>query len=83
MSHWTDAVILSLGAFVAAPVGAILWAAGAFCLRIGVQYLMARKSGKPFTALDRPIARETEHDTDESSVEVVEQPWTYQDGKFF
>lgn len=82
MSYWTD-VVLPLGAFVAAPVGAILWAAGAFCLRIGVHYLMARRYGKPFTALDRPIAHETEHDTDERSVEAVEQPWTYHDGKFF
>jgi Flp pilus assembly protein protease CpaA len=46
----------AFGAFVAAPVGGILWGFGALALRIGFQYVRARLSGKRFDALDRPIA---------------------------
>lgn len=46
----------AFGAFVAAPVGGILWGFGALALRIGFQYVRARLSGKRFDALDRPLA---------------------------
>ncbi len=46
----------AFGAFVAAPVGGILWGFGALVLRLGFQYIRARLSGKRFDALDRPLA---------------------------
>jgi hypothetical protein len=42
------------GAFVAAPVGGILWGFGALGLRLGVQYVRARAKGQRFDGLDRP-----------------------------
>ena len=44
----------AFGAFVAAPVGGLLWALGAFALRIGYQYAEARHKGKRFDAFDQP-----------------------------
>lgn len=44
----------AFGAFVAAPVGGLLWAAAAFGGRLGVQWFLARLRGSPFTALDKP-----------------------------
>lgn len=46
----------TFGAFVAAPVGGLLWAAAAFCLRISVQWVLAKVRGKRFDAFDRPAA---------------------------
>ena len=43
------------GAFVAAPIGGLLWAFGACGLRIGFQYVMARYKREHFDALDRPV----------------------------
>jgi Na+/proline symporter len=45
----------AFGAFVAAPVGGLLWGFGAFALRLGVQWVMAKVNGTRFDALDRPI----------------------------
>lgn len=42
------------GAFVAAPVGGLLWGFGAFALRISVQWVLAKVRGHRFDALDRP-----------------------------
>lgn len=42
------------GAFVAAPVGSFLWGFGALALRLGAQWIMAKKRGERFTGLDRP-----------------------------
>lgn len=42
------------GAFVAAPVGGLLWGFGAFALRIGVQWTLAKTRGHHFDAFDRP-----------------------------
>ena len=42
------------GAFVAAPVGGLLWAAGAFALRIGFQWIQAKRKGTRFDVFDRP-----------------------------
>jgi hypothetical protein len=47
-----------LGAFVAAPFGGLLWAAGACALRIGFLWIMARVRGHRFDAFDRPVPRE-------------------------
>lgn len=43
-----------LGAFFAAPLGGLGFALGSCALRIGVCYLFAKLTGRPFTALDRP-----------------------------
>ena len=43
-----------IGAFVAAPVGGLLWAAGAFTLRVGFQWIQAKRKGQRFDAFDRP-----------------------------
>jgi len=55
-----------LGAFVAAPIGGLLWGFGACGLRIAVLYLMARFKGHRFDALDRPVPmpahEEVEHE---------------------
>ncbi|KAK4145411.1 uncharacterized protein C8A04DRAFT_10663 [Dichotomopilus funicola] len=45
----------AFGAFVAAPVGGVLWGFGALALRLGIQYVRARVKGERFDALDRPI----------------------------
>ena len=43
------------GAFVAAPVGGLLFAAAAFCARIGSLWTYSRITKTPFTALDKPV----------------------------
>ena len=42
------------GAFVAAPVGGLLWALGAFVLRISITWISAKIKGHRFDAFDRP-----------------------------
>jgi hypothetical protein len=44
----------AFGAFVAAPVGGLLWAGAAFALRISVLWIKAKVKGERFTAFDRP-----------------------------
>lgn len=44
----------AFGAFVAAPVGGLLWGAGAFALRIAFQWVQAKRKGRRFDAFDRP-----------------------------
>jgi Na+/proline symporter len=44
----------AFGAFVAAPVGGLLWALAAFAARIGFWWVRAKVKGEPFMALDRP-----------------------------
>ena len=45
--------MITTGAFVAAPVGGLLWAAGAFFLRVGFQWAFAKIKGHRFDAFDR------------------------------
>ena len=74
------------GAFVAAPVGGLLWAFGAFALRLAAQFAYAKYKGHAFTALDRPayLARDSvssTHDDDEyPPAQAVESEFR---GKFF
>lgn len=42
------------GAFVAAPIGGLLWALGAFALRLGFTWVTAKIKGHRFDAFDRP-----------------------------
>ena len=46
--------IMFVGAFVAAPVGGLFWGGGAFALRVGFQWIQAKKKGRRFEAFDRP-----------------------------
>ena len=43
------------GAFVAAPVGGLLWGFGALALRLAFQYGQAKYYKRRFDALDRPV----------------------------
>ncbi|RMZ90512.1 hypothetical protein DV736_g2245, partial [Chaetothyriales sp. CBS 134916] len=45
----------AFGAFVAAPVGGLLWALAGFAARVGVQWVIAKVRRAPFTALEKPI----------------------------
>jgi hypothetical protein len=44
----------AFGAFVAAPVGGLLWAGGAFVLRLSALWAWAKYKGTRFDALDKP-----------------------------
>ncbi|ERF76827.1 hypothetical protein EPUS_08007 [Endocarpon pusillum Z07020] len=45
----------TFGAFVAAPIGGLLWGFAAFALRLSVQFILAKVRGHKLTALDRPV----------------------------
>lgn len=62
---------VNIGAFVAAPVGGMLFAIGGLILRVSYQFIVAKRTGKPFTAFDRPSdASGTVTDGDESVIAV-------------
>lgn len=44
----------AFGAFVAAPVGGMIWAIGALLVRLTAQWIYAKAKGERFTGLDRP-----------------------------
>lgn len=67
------------GAFVAAPVGSIIWGFGALGLRLTYQYIQAKRSGHPFTALDPPTETEPTPEY-ETQNEIIS---TKSPGKFF
>lgn len=69
----------AFGAFVAAPVGGILWGVGALILRLSVQFVMAKVQGRRFDALDRPLERSESRETDEPAENLVSATT----GKFF
>lgn len=46
----------AFGAFVAAPVGGLLWGLAAFGLRIAIQWTIAKRKGTRFDAFDKPPA---------------------------
>lgn len=76
------------GAFVAAPVGGILWGVAALGARLTFQKLYATKTKTPFTALDKPQTRPRMVEENESSSdgEVVAQDGLVvndKKGKFF
>ncbi|KAH7628464.1 hypothetical protein B0T09DRAFT_401641 [Sordaria sp. MPI-SDFR-AT-0083] len=53
----------AFGAFVAAPVGGLLWGFGALALRLSVQWVQAKRKGVRFDALDRPVMVEGDGET--------------------
>jgi hypothetical protein len=54
----------AFGAFVAAPVGGVLWGFGALGLRLAFQFARAKMAGRRFDALDRPFVVPDRHDED-------------------
>ncbi|RGP65493.1 urea transport [Fusarium sporotrichioides] len=70
----------AFGAFVAAPVGSLLWGCGAMVVRITFQYVYAKVRGHRFDALDRPLdLRPVSREDDTPSEHLVSQTT----GKFF
>ncbi|KAL8772029.1 MAG: hypothetical protein Q9209_002694 [Squamulea sp. 1 TL-2023] len=68
----------AFGAFVAAPIGGLLWGFGAFAGRIGVQWILAKVQGHRFDAFDRPapagpslFTGPHERSSDEDDQEIV------------
>lgn len=67
------------GAFVAAPVGGIIWGFIAFGVRVAFQFAKAKMTGTRFDALDRPLdLRPVSSDNDAQDDSVTSKP-----GKFF
>lgn len=54
----TPAILTVLGAFVAAPVGSLLWGFGSLIIRLSCQYAYALRKGHRFDALDKPESEE-------------------------
>ncbi|KUI61290.1 putative urea active transporter 1 [Cytospora mali] len=70
----------AFGAFVAAPVGGLLFGFGGCAVRLGFQWLWAKKRGVRFDALDRPIVV----DEADSAVDTIhESVHVSKVGKFF
>ncbi|KAG6033794.1 hypothetical protein E4U41_006801 [Claviceps citrina] len=61
----------AFGAFVAAPVGGLLWGFGALGLRLLFQYVRARVLHTPFDALHRPAGSRVGSDSDADAPEQV------------
>lgn len=73
----------AFGAFVAAPVGGLLFAIAAACARLTFQYVRARKNGTPFDALDRTISRDADSARDDVDIVHDSTHTSKQVGKFF
>ena len=80
----------AFGAFVAAPVGGMLWAMGALVLRLSVLWIKARVTGTRFDALDKPAsfsnsAVSPQRSSGEEAPEFVRQEYhkPASNGKFF
>jgi Na+/proline symporter len=67
------------GAFVAAPVGGIIWGFGALLLRLSFQFITAKLKGHRFSGLDRPTETRSIDDVHDGTTHVV----TAGPGKFF
>ncbi|KAI9860022.1 MAG: hypothetical protein M1813_006369 [Trichoglossum hirsutum] len=66
------------GAFVAGPIGGLLWGIGALLVRLSFQYIRAKVKGERFGALDRPVSFDPDmHEEERSHVETPDG------GKFF
>lgn len=80
---------LPVGAFVAAPVGGLLWGFGAFAFRVGFQWIRAKLGGHRFDSFDRPPvssssnSRSLEASPDEDLEPVTNVDASSVKGKFF
>jgi hypothetical protein len=82
----TTSLTMLSGAFVAAPVGGLLWGFGACGLRIATLYIIARVKGRRFDALDKPIPSNSSVERyEENDHERVLEPTDdmKKSGKFF
>ncbi|KAF3768734.1 Na+/solute symporter [Cryphonectria parasitica EP155] len=77
----------AFGAFVAAPVGGLLFGLAACAVRIGFQFLWAKKTGRRFDALDWPAElQQQDGDSIAERVDIVRdvsETTSKQTGKFF
>ncbi|KAI1109637.1 hypothetical protein F5Y14DRAFT_444540 [Nemania sp. NC0429] len=76
----------AFGAFVAAPVGGVIWGGIALVGRLGFRYVQARISGTRFDALDRPLPVDnTSEDNDAIHPADIQYavPIAKSTGKFF
>lgn len=78
----------AFGAFVAAPFGGLIWGFLALGARLSFQYLLAKKRGHRFDALDRPLIApdsraDDDDDTNSVSVQRDEVGVSKSTGKFF
>ncbi|RYP82516.1 hypothetical protein DL769_001622 [Monosporascus sp. CRB-8-3] len=75
----------AFGAFVAAPVGGVVWGCIALGVRLAFQFLQSRLRGRRFDALDRPVEVQSEYDSfqEETAVARDEVPMPKVTGKFF
>ncbi|RYP33383.1 hypothetical protein DL767_004788 [Monosporascus sp. MG133] len=75
----------AFGAFVAAPVGGVVWGCMALGVRLAFQFLQSRLKGRRFDALDRPVEVQSEYDSfrEETAVTRDEVPMPKVTGKFF
>lgn len=73
----------AFGAFVAAPVGGLLFGLAACALRIGYHFVVAKVTGKPFDALTRPAVSVREEDESVNIVRDESATTSKQAGKFF
>ncbi|KAI1501659.1 hypothetical protein F5X99DRAFT_382078 [Biscogniauxia marginata] len=60
----------AFGAFVAAPIGGLVWGFIALALRLTFQYVRARLRGMRFDGLDRPIMVSSQEESDPFDHEV-------------
>ena len=75
----------AFGAFVAAPLGGFLWGAGAWTLRVGILWVLAKMRGTRFDALDGPSASDDDAQSSLSMNEdgVLAGTIKGKDGRFF
>ncbi|CAI6335811.1 unnamed protein product [Periconia digitata] len=75
----------AFGAFVAAPIGGLMWGFGACGVRLATLFILSRVNGHRFDALDRPIPHtQSIESSDDREVEgVLEQTSGGKAGKFF
>ena len=76
----------AFGAFVAAPVGGLVFGVAAFALRLGVLFVVSRIRGTRFDALDKPAPFGDGHESGSGrgdSAEIEEPGVAKKDGKFF
>ena len=84
-------LISSAGAFVAAPVGGMLWALGAMALRLLAKLIWVKVRGGRFDAFDRPVeppppsfyTGRLSDDGLRDEVETIPQGTSKINGKFF
>ncbi|KAF2839025.1 hypothetical protein M501DRAFT_1003566 [Patellaria atrata CBS 101060] len=77
----------AFGAFVAAPIGGLLWAFAAFGTRVAVLYVLSRTRGRRFNVFDRPVHTVSfahqDRDDDQSFVGREQVAGDGKAGKFF